>query len=68
MRRVGRPFGLTGLLRHGCPILLARFWREGGHYFVTNVIPTLSPKEGDKGGAPAPGQLSEKQLSVASCQ
>src|ERR1019366_1469626 len=27
---VAHLFGLTGLLRHGCPILLARFWREGG--------------------------------------
>ena len=44
----------------GCPILLALFWREGGHSYFTQT-PTLSAKDPDKGGEP--GQSDESSLS-----
>jgi hypothetical protein len=64
-RRVAHPLWLDRASQtrvpHPSRPLLARGWE----LFRDHVMPTLSPKEGDKGGAPAPGQLSvgsEKQV------
>src|SRR5664280_516893 len=67
--RVAHPFGLTGLLRHGCPILLARFWREGGHDFVTTSYPPCRPRKATRVGHPTglPLETGNLKLETRNC-